>query len=248
MKQRAPGTVPQPVVMALILALALQVLWIRHLPPPRGNAQDLPPPPTLNSVRLADFGEPIALAQATNLYLQAFDDQPGISIPFKDLDYSRLIAWLTLSLDLDPKSQYPLLLAARVYSQVPDPNRQRQMLDFVYRAFFQDPNRRWPWLADAALTAKHQLHDSPLALKYAQAIAAKATGSNVPHWAQQMPIFILADMGELQSAKVLLGALLATGTITDPHELHFLMGQYQALEKKLANARQIDEKSSEPMR
>ena len=90
--------------------------------------------------------------------------------------------------------------------------------------------------------AKHRLHDMPLALKYAQAIAREATGQDVPHWAQQMPIFILQDMGEVESAKILLGALLANGTVTDPHEIHFLMEKYKELEK------QYDEKSSSPLK
>jgi len=40
------------------------------------------------------LGEPIALAQWLTLYLQAFDNQPGVSIPFQDLDYPRVIRWL----------------------------------------------------------------------------------------------------------------------------------------------------------
>ena len=41
------------------------------------------------------------------------------------------------------------------------------MLEFVYREFLLDPNRRWPWLAHATVLAKHRLHDLPLALRYA---------------------------------------------------------------------------------
>ena len=70
--------------------------------------------------------------------------------------------------------------------------------------------------------AKHRLHDLPLALQYAQAIAKNAKGVGVPHWAVQMPIFILEEMGEAESAKIMLGALLSNGTITDSHEIHFL--------------------------
>jgi len=106
------------------------------------------------------------------------------------------------------------------------------MLDFIYQAFLQDPNRRWQWLAHAAVVAKHRLHDLPLALRYAQAIARHARGQNVPHWAQQMPIFILEDMGEAQSAKVLLGAQLAEGQISDPREIHFLTQRLKTLEEK----------------
>jgi hypothetical protein len=39
-------------------------------------------------------------------------------------------------------------------------------------------------------------------------------------------------MNETKSAEILLGGLLASGTITDPHEIHFLMERLQALKGK----------------
>lgn len=232
--QRPVRAVPKPVLLALAAALALQLAWGRHLPPPQARARALDPPPALSTARLMDLGEPIATAQFLALTLQAFDNPPGISIPFRALDYPRVTGWLALVLGLDPQGQYPLILASHVYSQVPDPARQRLMLDFVYREFFKDPGRRWPWLAHAALLARHRLHDLPLSLRYARAVADRATGKDVPHWARQMPIFILQDMGELEAAKIELGALLATGTVTDPREEHFLLGRYRELEKQVA--------------
>jgi hypothetical protein len=38
-------------------------------------------------------------------------------------------------------------------------------------------------------------------------------------------------MGEHEAAKILLGGLLASGTVQDPHEIAFLMGRLDALEK-----------------
>ncbi len=104
------------------------------------------------------------------------------------------------------------------------------MLDFIYRQFLRDPNLRWPWLAHAAIIAKHRLNDLPLALEYAEAISRHSTASGVPHWATQMRIFILEDMGEIESAKVLLGGLLVSGVVTDSHEIHFLTERLQRLE------------------
>ena len=88
-------------------------------------------------------------ARRGQLYLQAFDNQPGISIPFMQLDYPRVAQWLDASLDLDPLTQYPLLMASQLYAQVPDETRTRYMFEFVYRRFLEDPNRRWRWLAHA---------------------------------------------------------------------------------------------------
>jgi len=242
MAERSLNAVPRPVLAMLVLTLAVQIFWGLRAPQPQANAQALPAVPSYETVAVASFAEIIPASQLLALYLQAFDNQPGISIPFRDLDYKAVTHWLERMLELDPKAQYPLLMATHLYAQVPDANKQRQMLDFAYRQFFAAPNQRWSWLAHAAIVAKHQLHDLPLALKYAQAIAKYATGTEVPHWAQQMPIFILEDMGETESAKILLGGLLANNTLTDSHEIIFLTERLNALETHFV------ENSSPPLR
>jgi hypothetical protein len=172
------------------------------------------------------------------LYLQAYDYRKDNVIPFQKLDYRVVCLWLGDMLALDPAAQYPLFAASRVYADIPDPAKTRIMLDFIYREFMADPDRRWPWLADAALLAKHQLHDLPLALRYANAIALLATGPGVPDWARTMRIFLLEDMSELEQVKVLLGGLLLSGNIRDPAEARFLKQKLDALEKSSdANSR-----------
>lgn len=220
--ERPVAAVPRAVTAAFALALTLKVLAGLAAPPAQPRAQDLPLPPAADALRVAVLGEPAAAARALMLWLQAFDNQPGVSIPFRDLDYDRVIGWLGRILDLDPRSQYPLLAAARIYTEVPDPVRQRRMLAFVRERFDEDPAARWPWLAHAVYVAKHRLGDLPLALEYARAIAARTTPAQAPAWARQMHLFVLEDMGEAEAAKVLIGGLLASGTITDPNELNFL--------------------------
>ena len=212
----------------LVAALVLQISLQAMRPAPSAQAEALGRPPTAVTLRALSFGEPIALASLLTLQLQAYDNQPGISIPFAQLDYGRVIAWLESILGLDPVSQYPLFMAAQLYGQVPDAAKQRQMCNFVRREFEQDPNRRWRWLAHCAIMAKHRLHDMPLALAYADAIARSAT--QAPSWARQMRIFVLEDMGEIEAAKILLGGLLASGEVTDPREIHFLMERLKDLE------------------
>ncbi len=230
MAERAISNVPRLVLGLLAAALASQLTLKALEPRPTATAQDLPEAPGNAIVRLAALGEPIATANLLSLYLQAFDTQPGISIPFKDLDYNRVEAWLTRILDLDAPGQYPLLMASQVYSQVPDEGKQRQMLELVYRQFLVDPNRRWRWLAHGAIMAKHRLKDFDLALRYARAINQYATAPEVPDWAKQIHIFVLEDMGEYETAKILLGGLLASGSISDLHEIHFLTERLNGLE------------------
>jgi len=225
--ERTIGTVPRPVVALLVVAFCLQVAWQALQPKPSARAEELDDPPAPSILRSVALGEPIALAQFLTLYLQAFDNQPGISIPFLDLDYSRVTAWLDAILTLDPVGQYPLLMASQIYSQVPDPARQRHMCEFVRKQFDLDPNRRWRWLAHCAIVAKHRLGDTRLALAYAEAITREARLAS--GWARQMRIFILEDLGEIESATVLLGGLLASGEVTDPKEIHFLTKKMEQL-------------------
>jgi len=110
------------------------------------------------------------------------------------------------------------------------------MLEFIYREFLKDPNHRWQWLAQAALVAKHRLHDLPLALRYAEAVDRLTRAANVPLWAKQMRIFILEDLNELQAAKVILGGLLESGDIRDPAEIRFLKRRLEELEARMRQA------------
>jgi len=235
-RERPVVAVPRAVTALLIAAFVVQVGLQFARPAPTARADALAQPPTATTLQGLVFGEPIAAAALLTLNLQAYDNQPGISIPFAQLDYVTVIAWLRAILGLDPISQYPLFMAAQLYGQVPDPAKQREMCDFIRSEFDADPNRRWRWLAHCAIMVKHRLHDVALALAYAEAIARYAT--RAPHWARQMRIFVLEDMGEKEAATILLGGLLASGEITDPQEIFFLTERLKTLKNV--------EKSSRP--
>jgi hypothetical protein len=234
MAERPASQVPRFVLLLLAAALAVQVAWKAMTPILPARANELPAVPGVAALRLASFGDPIALAKVLMLYLQAFDFQSGSKVPYRDLDYGKLEAWLERILELDPQGQYPLLAASRLYAEVPVESKQRSMLEFIYTQFLLDPNRRWPWLAHAALIAKHRLKDLPLARRYAAAIQRYATSENVPLWARQMEAFILEDMNELESARVVIGGYLQSGKINDPAELRFLDQHLKDLEARQA--------------
>jgi len=236
MGQRPISVVP-PFFLALLgVGLAAQVALKSVAPRPSASAEDLPPAPAIATLRLASFGDPIALAKVLMLYLQAFDYQSGSRVPYRDLDYGRLEDWLSRILDLDPEGQYPLLAASRLYAEVPVEAKQRSMLEFVYRQFLLDPNRRWPWLAHATVIAKHQLHDLPLALRYARTIQRYVTAADVPVWAKQMDAFILEDMDELEAARQVIGGYVQSGAVKDPAELRFLEDRLDELESRTKRA------------
>jgi len=187
------------------------------------------------ALRAASLGEPAAASRLAMLYVQAFDLGAGNALPYRRLDYARLRGWLRAALDTDPRSDYPLFAAARIYAEVDDPARCRVMLDFVHEAFLEDPDRRWPWLAQAALVAKHRLRDLPLARRYAADLQRLASDPSMPLWARQMEVFIAEDMNELEAARIMLGGLLESGKLDDPDERRFLKQRLEELERRIAS-------------
>ncbi len=231
-RERPVSHVPRPVLILLLACLVLQVVLSGYLPGREVFARKLPPVPEHGLLELAALGDNAALAKFLMLWLQAFDNQPGISIPFRELDYQRLRIWLDSILGLDPRSQYPLLSVSRVYGSVTDQDRQRIMVDFVREKFRQDPERRWPWMAHAVYVSKHQIKDLALALQLAREIRESVPEDVAPAWARQMEIYILEDMDEVESAMVLIGGLLESGRITDSNELNYLKYKLEELRKK----------------
>lgn len=229
--QRSSYSVPAIVIWLLIISFTTQILWHHRLPPPEVQIQPLSSPPTLDQLRLVSLGDTLVSASILMLWLQSFDNQSGQFLSYRQLDYTALQQWLERILQLEPRSQYPLLVASHVYSNVSDLAKMRQMLEFVYQQFLLDPPHRWPWLAQATVLAKHRLKDLPLALKYAQIIATHAT-PEMPAWAKEMHIFILEDMGELEQARLVIGGMLASGQVTESNEVRFLNDKLQELEKK----------------
>jgi tetratricopeptide (TPR) repeat protein len=218
---RPVAAVPGWVLGLLGAALAAQIAW-QALRESSAAPRELGPAPGAHGLRLASFAEAEVAARLAMVHVQSFQKP----------DYAQLIDWLRSALEVDPRSQYPLFLAARVYAETGEAARSRAALEFVHQEFLRDPNRRWPWLAHAALLAKHRLKDLPLARRYAQELERHVTARGVPLWARQMEIFILEDMNELQAARIMLGGLIQSGAVEDPAELRFLKQRLEELESR----------------
>ncbi len=236
MHERSLSAVPARVLAALAVALAAQVA-VRAVSDTRApKAEPLAAPPGAAVLRLASFGEPVALAKLLMLQLQAADARADDPTPYRDLDYGRVEAWLERILELDPAGQYPLLAASRLYAEVPDPAKARRMLEFIEREFLADPDRRWPWLAHATLIAKHRLRDLPLALRLAGTLERNVRPGAAPAWARQMRAFILEDMNELEAARAVIGGYIESGRLQDAGELRFLEQRLHEIEARIAGA------------
>ena len=247
-KERPLNDVPLAAIILLVITISVQLIWHSQQEPVVATAEDLPVPLSTRTYTMSSLGEPIATAKLLNLWLQAFDNQPGLSISFHQLDYNRITQWLDTILELDPRGVYPMLVAARVYGSVKNEKQQRIMMEYVFKKFNQKPNVHWRWLAHIIITAKHELKDMSLALKYADALARKADGKHVPYWARDMKIIVLEDMGEIEAAKILVGGLIASGEITDPYERIFLEEKIRILEEKVLNNQHNVEGSSKKVK
>jgi hypothetical protein len=228
--ERPLSQVPRALVFAFALFLAAQaglsVLKERFA----SAADSLPPAPRPEVLRAVALGESALAARTAMLYVQAFEFRGSDRGETRLVDFQRLIEWLRSAMKTDPRSEYALFAAARLYAEHPDPMRSRAMLAFLREAFLEDPNRRWPWLAHGAIVAKHRLKDLPLARSFAADVARLATSDAVPDWARQMEVFILEDMNELEAARILLGGMLVTGRIKDPSERRFLEQKLEELQ------------------
>lgn len=206
---------------ALLIAIGLHLASHNLLPPPQPANSLIAPPPDRRILLAASVGEREFTAQLTGLYVQGFDARPGVRGTLRNLDYPNLERWLSTLNGLDRESDYALQLAL-LYSSVADAQKKRRMLEFIEEAFLQNPDRRWRALAEASVIARHELNDLPLALRFAGLLERKAVGPEVPGWAQQMHVLLLADIGQRERAKIILGALIASGKVHNTHELRLL--------------------------
>lgn len=227
--------VPKSLWLILLLSLLLQCYWHFSFSSLQTRHYDLPTPPQSSLIRLISLDDTVTAAKLTMLWLQAFDNQPGISIPLKELDYDKVIEWLDVILKLDPKMQYPLLAAIRFYAEVQDEEKQRKMIRYISEKFIENPNERWQFMAHTVYVAKHRIKDMQLALECAQLLRQYATGDNVPYWAKQMEIFVLENMGELEAAMILIGGLLESGELKDPHQRKFLGQRLEEIKQRQNN-------------
>jgi hypothetical protein len=192
----------------------------------------LPQQTVLNA---AAMGDPYFFASLGLIWLQYFDDQPGLALSYHDLNYQALVRWLDSFSQMAPKVQYPQFMASRLYANVSNEEKIRHVLAYLHKAFLEDPTR-WRWLAEGAVIAQHRLKDLPLALKYAKDLTVHSP-PEAPYWVKDMQILLLEALNEYDAALLLTGALLDSGELKDEYEINFLTEKLEALKLQVeANA------------
>lgn len=221
-------------------AFAGQIAFHYYLPPPASQAVALETPPSDAVFRLSALGEPTTLAKLLAMRIQAFDNQPGISIPFREMDYDIIGEWLDRIVALDERAEYPHFLMAKIYSAVNDNERRRIAAEWTRRQFLKMPAARWEWMAYVTNMAKHVIKDDALALTLARELRENISpDDDVPGWTRQMEIFFLENQDEFSAAAAMLEHQLESGEVREPQEFQFLSERLEKLIKKSYEAGDI---------
>ncbi len=166
--------------------------------------------------------------------LQLHDNQAGRHVRYNFIDYAMLIEWLQQIGQINPVSEYSMMLASRVYSQTRDKPRLRILLEYIDQTFLANPQLHWRRQAEATVIAKHQLGDLELALQMAEKLSVQPGSVEMPRWARDMHFLLLGDLNEFETAIVIIRALLEGGNITDRDEVRFLREKLLYFQQKLS--------------
>jgi hypothetical protein len=197
----------------------------------------LAPPFDASVYRGIAMGSEQLLGYLLAVRLQLHDSQAGRHFVYSQIDYGVLIDWLEQITLTSTGTEYPMLLASRVYTTTRNQQRLRLILDFIQRRFEDDPELHWRRLAEASVIAKHRLADLELALKLAEKIANQPAHLKIPPWARDIQFLLLAELNELESAIAIIQSLLQTNAVRDPDEKRFLESKLLEFQQRLIESR-----------
>ena len=239
--ERPITQLPRPLLWGFALILAAQLLYHKSSQQQiEAGYQALLNPLQASTYRGVSMGSDKLLGYLLAIRLQLHDNQMGRHFSYSHIDYHRLVDWLEQIRRLNPRSEYPMLLASRVYSQTHDKGQLRLVLDFIERTFEDDPRLHWRRLAEASVLAKHQLGDLELALRFAEKLAQLPESVIMPNWARDIRLLLLAEMNEFETAVAIIQALLQSGAVSDPDERRFLEGKMLEFQQKLFETQQSE--------
>lgn len=230
---------PRLLVLGFMFLLAAQLTWHHYSQLHIENRyQALGKPYSVPIYSAMAMGSEQLLGHLLAIRLQLHDSQAGQHFTYNLIDYPVLLDWLDRITMISPGTEYPMLLASRVYTTTRDQQRLRLILGFIQRRFEDDPQLHWRRLAEASLIARHRLGDLELALEMAAKLADQPTSVKMPAWARDFKFLLLADMNELESAITIIQALLQSNAVHDPDEKRFLERKLLEFQQKLFESQQ----------
>ncbi len=214
----------------LLVLIGLQVQLARQI-----GAGDLPfrgldAAPTYPAALASALGDGQFFYRSAGLRLQHVGSLDGRMIPLRDIDYQILSDWFFLLDDFDPQADTIPTMAAYLYSGTQDSRELHHLVSYLDAHGRRDPKRKWRWLANAVHLAHYREGDSARAMEIARYLAALPY--DIPAWARQLELFILADMGETEAAIAIVQGILASDADIPEHERRWMEFYIRLLQER----------------
>ena len=237
--ERKLSQIPSFVIIGLIVFSVIQISYHQLFQSSIASSyKKLDEPAEAKYYHALSFGSDQLLGYMMMLGLQLHDNQKGLHVSYRHLDYGVLSDWLLILYKLNPRSNYPAFMATRVYSQITDEKKIRQMISVVETIFDSNPGQHWRRMTEACLLARHQLKDLPLALELAKKVADISADIKLPHWARDMKLVLLDELNQLESAQLLISSMLQSGEVKDPDEIRFLRSRLLKIQQEMLENKQ----------
>lgn len=181
----------------------------------------VPQVPSLTEAKVASLGDEQFYFRFLALYIQNSGDTFGRFTALKNYDYDALTRWFKLLDNLDNKSNFVPAIASYYYSNTQKVEDNKYIVDYLESNYDYNPAQKWWWLSQAVIIANNRLKDKNLALRLAYKLSS-SPAENMPSWAQQMPAFILEQMGEFEQALVIIKDLAEKHDNYTDGEINFM--------------------------
>lgn len=212
----------------LVVLLAVQIGYAHSVGPLRPAIEEMPFPLSDPGLKGLALGDDQFLFRVLARWLQDVGDGGGRVRPLRDYDYDRVVGWLKGLDRLDDRSDYSVILAARYFGSVMDPDlgppRVRKIALYFRERALADPARRWPELVWAAERARRVVKDRQLSEMIAGDLIALRGNSQVPAWLPLLASPLYRFAGNIPAAEAI---------DTDPDLLNLQHEAVRELLKKL---------------
>jgi hypothetical protein len=237
--ERPFNSLPRPLVACFLLILVVQI-WMVQGALSLGDLayKPLAEPFASSTYLVASMESDRLLSYLLAIRLQLHDNQSGKHIRYEQLDYQKLTHWLNQITALNPHSEYPTMLASRVYSQTTDKQNMRLMIDFIQASFAREPQLHWRRMTEATILAKHKLGDLSLALSLAEQLTIQPIDVVMPQWARDMQFILLGELNEFEAGIAIIVAMLESGSLENADERRFLRVKLLEFQQKLLESQQ----------
>lgn len=209
--------------LCIFLCLALNVAFWAGSRVMYVKWRGVPPVPSRTGALMMTLGDIELSFRLGALALQSLGDGGGQVSAMKDYDYPKLGKWFWLLNELDPASDHVPMLAAYYFGASQEPKDVAVLVDYLGTVGQSPYGSKWRWLVQAVLMARHKMDDLDLALDLATKLSKmQPVDDTLPHWARQMPAFVLAARGDKEDARRVIEDMLLTSERFHPNEVRFM--------------------------